>query len=112
MIDGNTGVPRANITRAGFHPERSRRILDAIGGRDTLEVQYTTCRRPTLVKRLTQHGNSAALIIDKAVLDLLHITMETPLEIVTDGKNLIISPIRTARRAQRFHAALDATEKR
>ena len=38
-----------------------------------------------MVKRLTPHGNSAALIIDKPVLDLLHITMETPLEIVTDG---------------------------
>ena len=65
-----------------------------------------------MVKRLTQHGNSAALIIDKAVLDLLHITMETPLEIVTDGRNLIISPVQTARRAQRFRGALEAVNRR
>ena len=41
-----------------------------------------------MVKRLTQHGNSAALIIDKPVLDLLNITMDTPLEIATDGSEI------------------------
>lgn len=65
-----------------------------------------------MIKRLTQHGNSAALIIDKAVLDLLHITMDTPLEIVTDGTNLIISPISRAQRAKRFRAALEAVNRR
>jgi antitoxin component of MazEF toxin-antitoxin module len=65
-----------------------------------------------MVKRLTQHGNSAALILDKAVLDLLHITIDTPLEISTDGKNLIISPIRTAQRARRFRKALEAVNRR
>ena len=38
-----------------------------------------------MVKRLTLYGNSAALIIDKPVLDLLQITMKIPLEIATDG---------------------------
>ena len=47
-----------------------------------------------MIKRLTPHGNSAALIIDKALLEILHIDMDTPLEIVTDGENLIISPVR------------------
>ena len=46
-----------------------------------------------MIKKLTTHGNTAALIIDKPILDLLKINMETPLEIVTDGKNLIISPV-------------------
>ena len=44
-----------------------------------------------MVKRLIQHGNSAALILDKPLLDLLNFQMDTPLEISTDGKNLIIS---------------------
>lgn len=61
-----------------------------------------------MVKYLTQHGNSAALIIDKPVLELLHITSKTPLELATDGKNLIISPVKNAKRASRFHAALEA----
>jgi antitoxin component of MazEF toxin-antitoxin module len=45
-----------------------------------------------MVKKLVQHGNSAALIMDKSILDLLKIKFDTPLEITTDGKNLIISP--------------------
>lgn len=47
-----------------------------------------------MVKRLIQHGNSAALIIDKAILELLDISLTTPLEVKTDGEKLIISPIR------------------
>ena len=47
-----------------------------------------------MIKTLTAHGNSAALIIDKALLEILNIDMNTPLEIVTDGENLIISPVR------------------
>jgi len=47
-----------------------------------------------MVKKLKKIGNSQGLILDKAVLDLLKITMDTPLEIETDGTNLIIKPIR------------------
>jgi antitoxin component of MazEF toxin-antitoxin module len=65
-----------------------------------------------MVKHLTQHGNSVALVIDKAVLELLHITRKTPLELATDGKNLIISPLRDAKRAVRFRAALEAVNRR
>ena len=65
-----------------------------------------------MVKRLTQHGHSAALVIDKPVLELLHITMDTPLELVTDGKSLIISPLREAKRASRFRAALESVNRR
>ncbi len=65
-----------------------------------------------MVKHLTQHGNSAALVIDKAVLELLHITMKTPLELATDGKSLVISPLRDARRVVRFRAALEAVNRR
>jgi len=59
-----------------------------------------------VIKTLTAHGNSAALIIDKPILELLDITMSTPLKIVTDGRNLIISPVRDARRDELFRSAL------
>ncbi len=65
-----------------------------------------------MVKRLTRHGNSAALVIDQAVLELLHITMRTPLELVTDGRSLIISPLRDGRRAARFRFALESVNRR
>ena len=44
------------------------------------------------MKKLIQHGNSVALVLDKPILELLNITVETPFEITTDGKNLILSP--------------------
>ena len=59
-----------------------------------------------MIKTLTAHGNSAALIIDKPILELLGIDMSTPLKIVTDGRNLIISPMLDARRDELFRAAL------
>jgi antitoxin component of MazEF toxin-antitoxin module len=65
-----------------------------------------------MVKRLTQHGNSAALVIDKAVLELLHITMRTPLKLTTDGTRLIISPLRGGRRSARFRTALEVVNRR
>jgi antitoxin component of MazEF toxin-antitoxin module len=46
-----------------------------------------------MTKKLIQHGNSAALVLDKPLLDLLKVRMDTPLEVTTDGKNIIISPL-------------------
>jgi antitoxin MazE len=45
-----------------------------------------------MTKRLTRVGNSQAIMIDKPVMDLLGITMETELEITTDGRGLHIVP--------------------
>jgi antitoxin component of MazEF toxin-antitoxin module len=48
-----------------------------------------------MTKRLIQHGNSAALVIEKPILQLLGIDFDSELEVVTDGKNLIISPLKS-----------------
>ncbi len=61
-----------------------------------------------MTKKLIQHGNSAALVIDKALMDLLKMRMDTPLEVTTDGKNIIISP-QTRRNAEA--TLLEALEK-
>ncbi len=47
-----------------------------------------------MTKKLTRHGNSAALVLDKALLEVLNVHMDTPLEVTTDGKSIIISPQR------------------
>lgn len=65
-----------------------------------------------MTKHLTAHGNSAALIIDKPILALLRISMDTPLELTTDGRNLIISPVKDARRERRFVKALENVNRR
>ena len=59
-----------------------------------------------MIKRLTKHGNSLALVIDRGVLDLLDIDVDTPLSISTDGSSLIVSPVRDADRRAKFMAAL------
>jgi antitoxin component of MazEF toxin-antitoxin module len=58
-----------------------------------------------MLKKLTKHGNSLALVIDRPILELLNINTETPLEISTDGRRLIIAPARELGRRQKFEAA-------
>ena len=65
-----------------------------------------------MIKKFAPHGNSAALIIDKAILEILHIDMNTTLEIVTDGENLIISPVRDAAKHERVTKALSEVNAR
>ncbi|MBI4268004.1 MAG: AbrB/MazE/SpoVT family DNA-binding domain-containing protein [Chloroflexi bacterium] len=59
-----------------------------------------------MLKKLTKHGNSLALVIDKGVLDILDIDDKTLLEISTDGTLLLISPVRDEERSRKFHEAL------
>lgn len=47
-----------------------------------------------MIKKLSKHGNSLAILIDKPILDLLNINEETSIKIKTDGSNIIIEPIR------------------
>jgi antitoxin component of MazEF toxin-antitoxin module len=59
-----------------------------------------------LTKTLTRHGNSLALIIDKPILDMLHIDADTPLTITTDGNCIVIAPAHDPKRQKKFTEAL------
>ncbi len=65
-----------------------------------------------MVKKLTKHGNSLALIIDRAVLDLLEINDDTPLDITTDGQVLVVTPVRDEARREKFNNALRSANKK
>lgn len=65
-----------------------------------------------MIKRLTKHGNSFALVIDRGVLELLEISADTPLSLTTDGKCLVVTPVRNAKRRASFRAALEGANKR
>ena len=55
-----------------------------------------------MTKRLQAIGNSSGIIIDRAILDLLGITQETDLDLETDGKRLIITPLQGDDRRKRL----------
>jgi antitoxin MazE len=59
-----------------------------------------------MVKKLTRHGNSMALVLDKPIMELLNIDPKTPLEISTDGSALIVTPVRNNSRKAKFRKAL------
>jgi antitoxin MazE len=65
-----------------------------------------------MMKRLTKHGNSWALVIDRPILDLLKIDPEAALEVTTDGKQLFVSPIPVSSRRKKFEEAQDSAHKR
>jgi len=65
------------------------------------------------VKKLTRHGNSWALVIDKPVLDLLKIDpAETQVEMTTDGRSLLVSPVREGDRRDEFKAAMARSDQK
>ena len=65
-----------------------------------------------MIKKLTRHGNSMALIIDKSILRILNINEDTPLEVTTDGESLGILPIRDKKRQAKFKKALQKVNKK
>lgn len=65
-----------------------------------------------VIKTLTKHGNSLALVIEKPILELLGADAETPFEITTDGHVLILSPVKDIDRREAFKDALDKVNSR
>ena len=47
-----------------------------------------------MIKKLSKYGNSHAVLIDKPILELLNIDEKTMLKIITDGKRIIIEPVK------------------
>ncbi len=59
-----------------------------------------------MIKNLIKHGNSHALVIDRAIMELLRIDPETPLEVTTDGNNLLIHPVRDKKAQKQISESL------
>ena len=67
-----------------------------------------------MIKTLTKHGNSYALVIDKPILDLLKIRPDTPLTISTNGRALLVEPSEVEEDVddETFHEILDGINRR
>lgn len=44
-----------------------------------------------MIKTLSKHGNSRALVIEKPIMDALGITEDTPLQVTVSGQSLIVT---------------------
>jgi len=64
-------------------------------------------------KKLTRQGNSAALVIDKPLLEVLGLEAGSPVEVLTDGTSLLVRPVRSlsASRRAAFARALAETNR-
>ena len=62
-----------------------------------------------IIKKLTRQGNSAALIIDRTLMELLDIDQDTPLKLTVTGRKLTIEPLAEEERAARFKQSMKRT---
>ena len=46
-----------------------------------------------MIKKLSKHGNSLALLLDKPILELLEADENTYFKITIEGKTLIVEPV-------------------
>jgi antitoxin MazE len=62
-----------------------------------------------MIKTLTRQGNSSALIVDRALMELLGIDHDTPLKITVEGRRMIVEPAEPQQRAHKVKAAIEKT---
>ncbi len=65
-----------------------------------------------MIKTLTKHGNSVALVLERPILDLRGASTDTAFEIITDGKALILTPVKDGSRLEKFQKSMEKTGKR
>ena len=46
-----------------------------------------------MIKTLQKHGNSQALVLDKAIMEMLNIDADTPLQVSVSNGSLIVTPV-------------------
>ena len=59
-----------------------------------------------MVKTLQKHGNSQALVIEKALMEAMGIDGDTPLQVVVSGNSLIVTPVSVGVGKQEIEEAL------
>ena len=99
----------------GFGYLRSGGVRDGLGAypKETQKIRESGVDTPyihriisIMVKTLTKHGNSYALVIDRAILELLQMDPERPVELTTDGNALTIRPMTEGTKGARVARSL------
>jgi len=63
-------------------------------------------------KKLVKTGNSLALVLDKALLKAANIDADTELEVSTDGRLLVVSPVPSPKRAARLRKVVEEAHRK
>ncbi|MDX2346130.1 MAG: AbrB/MazE/SpoVT family DNA-binding domain-containing protein [Legionella sp.] len=59
-----------------------------------------------MLKKLVKYGNSKALVLDRAILELLNIKEGALVKLRTDGKSLTITPVESLETEDLLNASL------
>lgn len=60
-----------------------------------------------MVKTLEKHGNSQALVIEKALMEAIGIQPDSPLQITVSGHSLIVTPVHVGIGSERVTETID-----
>ena len=60
------------------------------------------CYVRTVIKNLTRTGNSVALVLDKQLLEAANLDPDDQVEVSTNGRVIVISPVRSQREVDKF----------
>jgi antitoxin MazE len=55
-----------------------------------------------VIKNLTRTGNSVALVLDKQLLEAAHLDPNDQVEVSTNGRIIVIAPVRSKRDLDKF----------
>lgn len=55
-----------------------------------------------MIKTLTRTGNSVALVLDKQLLEAADVDPDEPVEVSTNGRVIVISPVRPKREQEKW----------
>lgn len=62
-----------------------------------------------MVKTLQRLGNSSALVVDRAIMDLMGISQDTPLKLTVQGRKLVVEPMSSEDRKAHFKKQMETT---
>ena len=65
-----------------------------------------------MFKTIARHGNSAALVIERPILELLKADADTVFEITTNGVSLILTPVGKGERAAALRTSMERVARR
>lgn len=65
-----------------------------------------------VIKKLTRQGNSAALVIDRPIMELMEIDNDTPLKLTVEGRKLIVEPWSESERKEKFVRAMHKSSRK